>query len=114
MLTHILALATVTAFVAGCYILSEPHMKRGFILPSMDEPDDDLIRKCISDSFKMTELINESTTSAELESYYWEIEQLDDSYRGLVPSALLRQHTDRLYDAISIRRDQLNALRAVS
>jgi hypothetical protein len=113
-LLNVIAILTVTVIFGVFYIIMNPHMTEKILLPSMDDADDELIRKCIKDAFLMTEMINASTSPAELESYYWEVETLEDSYRGFVPDALLSQHTERLYDAISIRRDIIKAIKVAS
>lgn len=107
-LLHAFAILSVTAGCAVLYILAHRDLRKNIALPSIDNDDqDEMIKRCIKDSFHMQDLIVSATSPAELEAFYWEIEDMENSYRFLVPDQLLRDHTDRLYEAISIRKDEL-------
>jgi hypothetical protein len=68
--------------------------------------DDDLlfrevVRKLMND-------INDATSRAEIEAYYWDIEHVEDNFRGKVGDGLLKIYIEWLYDVHAKRRDTFN------
>lgn len=106
-LLNVFAILSVASLCGIIYILAHSDLRKKIALPSMDDQQDDLIKKCIKDSFEMQEQINRSESSAELESHYFEIEFYESTWRGLVSNELLDAHINRLYDAVILQRDKL-------
>jgi hypothetical protein len=105
LLTNLLAIAFVLLVGAVVYILIAPEMH----MATNNTAVDDMIQKCISDSWQLQSEINYSTTKTELQAWYWEVEHFESTYTNLVPDQFLKQQSDRLYMAITQRRDQLVA-----
>jgi hypothetical protein len=110
LLLNILAIAFVIVIGSVAYILAHPDMRLKIARAVIaDSPFDDMIQKCIADSWKMHAEIIASTSKAELEANYFEVEHFEAAYTGLVPDSFLKQQTDRLYEAVAQRRDQLRS-----
>lgn len=109
-LLNIVAIGVVTAIAAIAYILASSEMRMKIANHiAQEDPYDDLIQKCLSDSWKMHAEIMASTSKAELEAIYWEIKHLESSYTELVPDDFLLLQIDRLYEAVARRRDELGS-----
>ena len=107
---NILAIGVVTAIAAIAYILASPEMRMRIANHiAQEDPYDDMIQKCLSDSWKMQEALLNAGSLAEVESIYWDIEYFESAYRGLVPGEFLLVQIDRLYEAVAQRRDQLGS-----
>jgi hypothetical protein len=98
--------AFLVVFCAGLiyYSLTSPEMRMEVKAP------DEMIQRCISDAWKMQYEINESTSMAELQAWYWEVEHFESCYTNLVPDSLIKQQSDRLYDAVTLRRDAISGI----
>ena len=70
---------------------------------------DEMIRRCIKDSFNMVEQIQASADDNEVETWYWEIDRFEKVYRDNVPDALLTFHFNRLYTACNAKREEFRA-----
>lgn len=110
-LVNILALATVLVIGLLFYLLLSPEMKMKIkdAIVQVD-PYDDMIQKCISDCWKMMEQINDASSRAEIEAWYWEAESFETSYRNLVPDDFLIERVEMLYEAVAKRRDVINGI----
>ena len=109
-LLNIVAIGVVTAIAAIAYILASPEMRMKIANHiAQEDPYDDMIQKCINDAWKMNVRIKESTSNAELQSWYWEVEYFESTYRNLVPDDFLLLQINRLYEAVSRRRDEIGS-----
>jgi hypothetical protein len=111
-LTHFFALATVFVIGLLVYALLSPEIRlkiRSHFIQD-DLEDHPMIQKCLKDSWDMQAEITDSTSKAELQSYYWEVDHFESAYSGLVPDRFLKEQSDRLYNAITLRRDQINGI----
>jgi hypothetical protein len=102
-LNLISAAAIAVVFIAARYLYKHPE----WLIAEEPNEDDSMLTKMVSDYWDMAERINEAKTNTELEAWYWEVEQFEDSYRNLIEANILRERVQGLYDRITTRRDQL-------
>lgn len=73
-----------------------------------------MITKMVGDYWDMIQEIRRAASKAELEAWYYEVEQFDAAYSGLVDNKLLQERLQALYEAVMNRRDELNMVRSFS
>lgn len=113
MLVYHIIIAAVLLFVA--WLWRQPEMQELInrvcapIAEALnnDEYKDEMIQRCIKDFYGMKEKILESTSMAEVESWYWEVDVFHNAYVNNVPDQLLNDNADKLYDTCHQMRQKL-------
>lgn len=106
----VLHLTIILAFslFAWAYFISRPTKEE------KKHEADTIVTKMVGDYWDMLQEIRRAGSKAELEAWYYEVEQFDSSYSGLIDIKLLHERSLSLYEAIMERRDELNMIKNFS